>query len=31
MRRFRIKEPQTQCCNFAAMSESLGGGQFRAK
>ena len=26
MRRFRIKEPQTQCCNFAAMSESLGGG-----
>ena len=26
MRRFRIKEPQTQCCNFAAMSERLGGG-----
>ncbi len=26
MRRFRIKEPQPQWCDNAAMSETLGGG-----
>ena len=26
MRRFRIKEPQTQCCDAVFMPESLGGG-----